>query len=440
MKTLRTHQIAAISELRIAMRTHRRVLLCLPTGAGKTIVAAELVRAADAKGAGSLTIAHREELIKQLSSALESWGGISPDVIMGGAASRNKPHTVGMVATLANRAPLYASPRLIIIDEAHHAIAKTYRDVLAKYPDAYVVGLTATPERLDGRGLGVAGGGLFDALIVGSTVSELQDLGLLCRARYFAPQVADAGLASEPVKWWQRYANGLPTIAFSATVAEAEALADAFRAAGVSAVAVSGESPYLVRAQAVSDYAAGRIMVICNCNLFGEGVDVPATACVLVQRNTKSLALWLQMIGRALRPAPNKKGAIIIDLGKNCEQHGLAHDDRDWSLDGKKGRTAKVTKGATCPKCFAYYVPPTALTPCPCCGHIVMPKPKKRKKAKANTSPVVEFVTHNAAGQRVKASVSREAYERLQAEAKARGYKKGWVYFKALELSKRNGQ
>jgi len=235
MKTLRPHQIAAISDLRAAMRLHRRVLLCLPTGAGKTIVAAELVRTAAAKLSGTLTIAHREELIKQLSAAMVSWASVPHNVIAGGAAASGAPHTVGMVATLANRPAMQPSPRLIIIDEAHHAIAKTYRDFLDRYPDAYVVGLTATPERLDGRGLGAASGGLFDALVVGATASELQALGLLCRARYFAPKVADAGLASEPVKWWRQYADGLPTIAFSSTVAEAEALAQELRRAGVPA-------------------------------------------------------------------------------------------------------------------------------------------------------------------------------------------------------------
>lgn len=431
MKTPRPHQTKTIAELRDAMRTHRRVLVCLPTGAGKTLVAGELVRSAASKGAGTLTIAHREELVKQLARAISEQAGIAPAHVWQYGCDYSRPHTVGMVATLANAAPLQAAPRLIIIDEAHHAITATYRKVLDMYPDAYVVGLTATPERLDGRGLGTAFGGVFDALIVGATTIALQDLGLLCRARYFAPQVADSGLAGEPVKWWRAYADGLPTIAFSSTVAEAEELAAAFRDAGVSAVAVSGDSPYEVRARAVADYAAGRVTVICNCNLFGEGVDVPATACVLVQRNTKSLALWLQMIGRALRPAPNKKGAIIIDLGQNCEQHGLAHEARDWSLAGKKGRTLKAAKGVTCAKCFAYYLPPSTTTPCPCCGHAPTAKAKKRKKAKANNSPVVEFRAADGS----KARISRDAYNRLVEEAARRGYKKGWVYFQVMKMS-----
>ena len=431
MKTPRPHQIKVIADLRDAMRTHRRVLVCLPTGAGKTLVAGELVRGAAYKGAGTLTIAHREELIKQLTAAICEQAGIAPAQVWQYGCRYDGAHTVGMVATLANAAPLTQAPRLIIIDEAHHAIAATYRKVLDKYPDAFVVGLTATPERLDGRGLGTAHGGIFDALVVGTTVAELQDLGLLCRARYFAPQSADNGLASEPLKWWRMYADGLPTIAFSPTVAEAQELAQVFCDAGVSAVAVSGDSPYEVRAQSVADYAAGRITVICNCNLFGEGVDVPATACVLVQRNTKSLALWLQMIGRALRPAPNKKGAIIIDLGRNCEQHGLAHEARDWSLAGKKGRTLKAAKGVTCAKCFAYYLPPTPATPCPCCGYTPMVKPKKRKKAKANTSPVVEFKA--ADGSKVR--VGRAQYEELVKTAALKGYKKGWVYYQIMKMS-----
>lgn len=342
---LRPYQRELVGAIRRAFGSARRVLATLPTGGGKSRVAAAVAAAAAARGLRVLAVAHRLELVQQLQAALGA-GGLPPaDVHLPGGEVQGRPVAVGSVQTLSRRA--FEGWDLVIIDEAHHAVAETYRPL---FEARYVLGLTATPARADGRGLG----GIFEAMVEGPTMAELIEAGFLARPRYFTtqgkpwvdaprgvdyepreidPLVRRVELEGEVVQAYLDHLQGQQALVFAVTREHGRELAVRFRKAGVGAAFLDGETPQEKRAEALARLKDGDLQVAVNVGLFQEGLDVPTVGGVILARPTASLGLYLQMAGRALRPAPGKAEALVIDVtGVNFRRFGPAEGYGAWTL------------------------------------------------------------------------------------------------------------
>jgi len=392
---LRPYQHQAIADLRNACRSGAKApLLVLATGSGKTVIFSAIAAASAARGRQVLILVHRRELIHQASAKLTA-AGVTHGVIAAGIKPADHPVQIASVQTLARRlATSTWQPDLIIIDEAHHAVAGQWTRILDNWPAAHRLGVTATPCRLDGRGLG----DVFDALIAGPSVQHLTADGYLTPARIYAPPpVADlsgirtrAGdyatdqaatamnrptVTGDAISHYQRLAAGQSAIAFCCTVAHAESVCAAFTAAGITAELLIGGTAD--REQVVEAFAAGSTMVLVTVDVVSEGFDVPAATAAILLRPTQSEGLYLQQVGRVLRPAPGKKSALILDHVGNVTRHGFPDDHRKWSLDAKQRRSNTGTPAPsvrTCKECFAAFKPAPI---CPCCGAQCAPEPRK---------------------------------------------------------------
>jgi DNA repair protein RadD len=387
---LRSYQQQAIDDTRTAIRNGARApLLVLPTGGGKTVIFSAIASAAVAKGNRVLILVHRRELIHQTSSKL-AWVGLDHGIIAAGVPPTDAPVQVASVQTLARRLhSINWRPGLIIIDEAHHGTAGQWSRILDHWHDTYRLGVTATPCRLDGRGLRSA----FDAMVLGPSVADLTSAGFLSPARIYAPPVV-ADLASvrtragdyandqaaaamdrptvtgDAISHYQRLASGQQAIAFCCNVKHAGSVCDSFKTAGITAELLLGSTEN--REQVVADFAAHRTKVLVTVDVVSEGFDVPAASCAILLRPTQSLGLYLQQVGRVLRPAPDKPHALILDHVGNVNRHGFPDDPRDWSLDDRMRRTRGTPAPSvrTCQQCFAAFKPQPQ---CPACGAQCVP-------------------------------------------------------------------
>lgn len=400
MISLRGYQAECVDDLRAQYAAGSTApLLVLPTGGGKTVVFTYMAKRAAEKGKRVLLLGHRRELIGQMSAALGRWdcahGVISPD-----AKIINAPVQVGMVQTIANRIVLDKAGRykfdLVIIDEAHHATKNsTWGRVLQHNAGAKLLGVSATPCRLDGKGLGVHADGFFDSMVIGPTMDELIELGSLVRPVVYAPAqsidlsgvkksrgdfavgalagaVDRAPITGNAIKEYQKFADRRSAIAFTVTVEHAEHVVEQFKASGYSAAVLTGSTPDKERARMIRDLGNGSLHVLASCNVVSEGTDIPAVFAAILLRPTESYALAMQQIGRALRPAVGKDKAIILDHADNVRRHGLPTDTVDWSLDGlrqqkgkRKAAPTKICTGCRCHLALSVRV-------CPECGQAVV--------------------------------------------------------------------
>ena len=356
------YQKQGVEDLRDVYRSGKRAALyVLPTGGGKTVVLAHVAASAARRGLRVGLVAHRRELVGQISKALTAWnqphGVIAPD-----APPLNDAVQVAMAQTLCRRLPLDKSGRyrfdLLIFDEAHHVTRDTGWGVIAEHsPDARMLGVTATPSRLDGKGLGVDAGGFWDALVVGPTVRELIERGRLATPIIYQPearpdlsgvkkkggdyvvsQLAGAmdkvALTGNAVEHYRSVCAGAPAVAFCVTTAHAEHVRVQFAEAGFAAATLTGKTPDKERCQMLADLASGTLQVLTSCNVVSEGTDIPAVAAAILLRPTASFALAMQQMGRALRVLPDKSHAHILDHAGNTLAHGAPDDPVDWRLDG----------------------------------------------------------------------------------------------------------
>jgi len=445
---LRAYQIAAVNALRSAIQQGARApLLCLPTGGGKTMILATIAAQAATKGRQVLILVHRRELIHQTASKLQ-WAGLDHGIIAAGHPATNHAVQVASVQTLVRRLSRMAwQPSLVIIDEAHHAAAGSWARILDHWPDAYRLGVTATPCRLDGRGLSAA----FDQLVLGPSVADLVFTGYLSAARIYAPPVmADlsgirkrAGdyandqaaaamdrptVTGDAIAHYQRLAGAQQAIAFCCNVAHAVSVCDAFKTAGISAALLLGNTAN--RDQVVADFAADITRVLVTVDVVSEGFDVPAASCAILLRPTQSLGLYLQQVGRVLRPAPGKDAALILDHVGNVTRHGFPDDPREWSLaDGVVRRPGTAAPSVrTCPQCYAAFKPQPQ---CPVCG--AQCAPIKSRKIQQLAGELQELRRGEIRHQRREQGKARTLPE-LIALGQARGMKNpvGWakhVYF-----------
>lgn len=362
---LRPYQERAIASLRAQYAAGRRApCLVLPTGGGKTLVASEIIRSALGRGRRVLFLAHRRELIGQTVSKLERFGVTDVRIIQAAhdIGRPDSPVCVGSVQTLTRWADRMPRADLVVFDEAHHVVAKSWSAIADRYGGAHLLGMTATPERSDGKPLG----DVFDALVVGATVRELTDLGHLVPCRVYAPplELERAQLALSPLEAYRKHGADERAIVFCVTVEHAQTVADEFTAAGIRAEAVTGNGGG--RADALARFARGETRVITNVHVLTEGFDDPAVAVCILARKPEHAGTFLQMAGRVLRPAEGKANATLIDLCGSVHDHGTPDMEREFSLTGRA--ISKVDRQAIrqCPSCGGVF--PLGPVACPLCG------------------------------------------------------------------------
>jgi DNA repair protein RadD len=412
---LRDYQRRQIAELAQALRTYLRILMQAPTGAGKTHIIAAVVMAAASSGLRVLVLATRTRLVRQIHERLAAFevrhGVIAaalPELRNYNAAVQvASADTLYRRAIVAGKIPLPWSD-VVIFDEAHLATADSRLRILQSYPAAVHIGFTATPARKSGKALGAP----FDCMVLGPTIKALTASGVLVRCRVFnTPIVSDAELKALPmdadgdfkaaptaelltrpkligdvVNNWLRIANRKKTLCFAVTKAHGAALCYAFRQEGVAAELVTDSDDEQMRESAISRLEAGDTHVLINCFLLSYGIDIPSVECVVLARPTRSLTMYLQMVGRGLRAAPGKDQCILIDHGHVVENLGVPHADFAWSLDPASNANAVALKSAsaqatretirTCSECSELWLTSEQGNACPSCGWVAPPRSK----------------------------------------------------------------
>ena len=389
--TLRPRQVQAVADLRQAYGAgHRAPILVAATGFGKTATATEIVRLCMERGRSVWFLAHLREILDDTSARLTA-GGISHGSIRAGRpADYSQMVQVVAVQTAVRRLGL-PRPHLIIIDECHLAIASSYQKVIAAAGHPLLLGLTGTPQRLDGRGLRE----VFDLLVHTCSTADLINEQLLAPVRVFAPPGADlsgigrrggdfdqgqAGavmakpaVVGDALSHWKKLCTGRRGVAFTTTVAHAEAVAQQWRSAGYRAMAVHGGSDDAERREAIAGLRAGRLDLVACAQLWIAGVDVPEIDAVVWLRPTASLTAWLQGNGRGLRIAPGKTDLLVLDHVGNAARLGHPLTVHPWTLDGRITRQKDAPPSVKiCPACFAAL--PSAQQVCPECGHEFVPE------------------------------------------------------------------
>lgn len=372
MIELRDYQMDLVERIRQAFARKRRVLAVAPTGSGKTVCFAYITFNATLKRKRVIVVAHRVEIVDQISRALDSMG-VRHGRIQTGHALTDDPVQVAMVITLGKRLDRIAEPDLLVVDEAHHGVAGSWLKITDAWQRSKILGVTATPARMDGRGLGDC----FDEMLIGPTPGDLMSSGFLARYNYLAPpekadlssiktragdfaldQLAEAMdqavITGDAVEHYRSHLDGRPAIAFCVTVAHAEHVAAQFRAAGYRAASVDGAMDRGERRDRIAAIGDGRLNVLTSCDLISEGTDIPVVAGAVLLRPTKSLALHLQQVGRVLRPKPDGGAAVIIDHVGNVFRHGMPDAAREWSLDRTKRRGA-IVETRTCEQCYRVF-------------------------------------------------------------------------------------
>ncbi|WP_417842000.1 DEAD/DEAH box helicase [Terasakiella sp.] len=406
---LRGYQGRLVTDARDSFAAkHRAVLVVLPTGGGKTFIFCYIADATQKKGNNVLILVHRKELIRQTSKSLTKLGVDHGVIAPGHPFQLKKQVQVASIQTVGRRLDVLAKsgwvPGLIVPDEAHHATAGTWRKVIDHWPNARVLGVTATPCRTDGVGLGLEAGGVFNVMVDGPQIADLIAEGHLVEPVVYAPPVAadlsgmkkQAGdfskkdqaarmdkpkVTGDAVDHYARICPGQPGIAFCVSVEHAQHVAEQFRAAGWRSVALHADMPADERDKAIKDLAEGRLDVLTSCDIVSEGTDIPVASVAILLRRTNSLSLYLQQVGRVLRTHPGKTCGIILDHVGNWELHGMPDDHREWSLEGKpKGSRAANDNGPpppiNCKGCYRQVRLP-APPACPHCG-LALPKAKDR--------------------------------------------------------------
>lgn len=478
MLQLRTYQRQAIDALGASHRAgHRRTVLVAPTGSGKTVLAGSIIQSVTGRGGRVLFLAHRQELIEQPSKMLD-YMGIDHGVIKSGHW-RVRPRLsvqVASVQTLVNRLDRAPSADLIIVDETHRIMATTYTRILDRYQGALTVGLTATPWRLDGRGLG----DVFSDMIVVATVRELVDDGHLISPRTFAPsapdlsgvrksrgdyngrQLAEAcdrtGLIGDIVSHWQRLASGRKTVCFATSVEHSKHIVNSFCNAGVRAEHLDGGMPDGERKRILRSLSDGDTMVLSNVDVVTEGYDLPALSCAILARPTTSITKYLQMVGRIMRPSPDKDGAVVLDHANCTGYHGLVTDDREMSLERSRPVESKTTK--KCPRCFQMVA--RFDQECSFCGYVFSTERERSAVPTVAHGELVEVsescqacgasgvrriagevsyvyvmtcdtcgnaqrIVDKTRAQRASMAEKRQEYDRIRKIAEQKGYKQGWI-------------
>jgi DNA repair protein RadD len=453
---LREYQTDAITKLRQSFSAgKRRVILQATTGSGKTVIASDIIRRATEKGSKVLFLAHRRELVNQCSEKLKAFG-VEHGVIMAGEQDEIwHAVQVASVQTLIRR--LRKNPEwwkrhadIVFADECHVSVSPTFKEVFSSYPESRLIGLTATPCRGDGRGLGE----VYEDMVQAISIGELIEKGFLVPMIYYAPELPDLAkvkvargdydqkqlgkamnktkLIGNVLDHWKRLAADRRTIVFASSVAHSKAIMHKFCISGIDAEHIDANTPLDERNEIIRRFRAGAIQVLCNCQVLTEGFDCPEVSCIVLARPTKSFGLYLQMAGRGMRPAENKTNVILIDHSGCVYEHGFVDEPVEWSLDGneKAAKKAKpkerIKKPIECRECHFLF---SGQLKCPACGWQAKAIGKDVEYYHADLAPVEK---------EKKASIEekRRFYAMATVYSNRKGYKAGWVYWKYKEKFK----
>lgn len=454
MISLRDYQSTLIGELRREFKAHSSVLVVLPTGGGKTAIATFILSGILRNRQRGWFICHRAELIQQTSLTLERFGVRHSFIAAGMEYDDTATIHIVSIDTLKSRISDVDFPEFAIWDEAHHLVAPTWLAVKENMSSTRHVGLTATPELLDGSGLGVA----FSRLILGPTAKQLIECGHLSDFDFFGPAMPDltqvkteqgdysrsgaASVMSKPaivgdvVKNWLEKAEGRITIGFAPNRVTSQLMAQRFNEAGIPSMHIDGTSPKAERASAAKKLASGEIKVLWNVELLGEGYDLSAQAgtdvtidCMIDASPTKSLARFLQRCGRPLRPKANGSKAVIIDCAGNWTRHGLPNTERQWSLDAKKRNTRGDNDNVPIRQCMQCYYVHEPAPVCPACGHRHEIRERPVKEDTSAELKRIEQVEHERRMQELNTRVRLcRTLDDFKALAVDMGYSPGWAW------------
>lgn len=465
MKELRQYQSSIIEAVRDAYKAgHRKILIQLPTGGGKSIIFSKVIGSADAKMKETLFLVHRRELVKQASQHMTN-ESVEHGIIMAGEVPNLSHHTqMASIQTLWARAVKKARinlPRndLLIVDEAHHCTSKMYDHLLEFYSESLLIGVTATPTSKTGKGLGH----YFDCLILardhGASVRQLMDAGYLAEAVYMVPNVPDlAGVPSRGGDWvedkladvmndakligdivehYKEHALNRKMIAFAVNVAHSRAIVNKFNAAGIAAAHVDGKTKLEERTQIFADFAAGKYKILSNCDVVTEGVDVPDVDGVIDAAPTKSIRRYLQKGGRGLRPKSDGGDCLILDHTGNFYRHGPLDEEHDWSLnenenvserDAQKKEDAGVKdepKDFVCSNCGNIFRKQEI---CPKCGTPLSQHAEDVETARGKLVGLPKV--KNPKKKEASVEERQQWYSMFLLHAAEKGHHAGWAYYK----------
>lgn len=439
----------------------KRLLVVSPTGSGKTICFVYIATHAQKKGNRTWILVHRAELVEQTCRALTAWD--CPHGVLAAGSDYDDSQLVQVVSvqTLASRLkkPWQGStPDVIVVDEAHHSTSTTWLTVFRAFPSAHILGFTATPQRLDGKGLGQC----FDKMIIGPEPEWLMENGYLTRPVYYGvppsqqPDLKGIGktggdfsrnelalameakpkLTGDVVEHYLKRAKGIQFIGFAVNLDHAGKLASAFVSAGIRCEVIHGGLSPKERAGMVARLTSGEIAGLWSVDLVAEGFDLPAVGCAILCRPTDSLGLHLQQLGRPLRRQAGKAFCVILDHVGNL-RHGTAEMRREWSLDGvpRKQREKEVLDAVCqCSNCFVFL--PKFTGPCPRCGFLAPVQARTLKTVKGSLK-LLTAKEIDAVAEKVKtpAEIAADKLQALRRQGFARGVKNPHKY--AYEMRKR---
>jgi DNA repair protein RadD len=408
MSGLHPYQLDVIEKWRriIAEDKYCRVIIVMPTGSGKTHVATAIIQERRAAGERVLVLAHTREIVGQTSEKLLAHG-IDHGLIQAGQTPElGKQVQVASIQTLwswamRTRRILLPPADLLVIDECQHAPAWSWQKIIASYPNAPLIGLTATPCRADGRGLG----GIFNAIVESPQVAELIEQKYLVKTRVYAPADPDLkgvhtrsgdyvetelaermdrdNLVGDIVSHWHKFGGNRKTVCFAINVAHSLHIRDEFCRSGVKAEHIDGDTAARERSAILARLASGETQLVTNCLVLTEGWNLPAVDCCILARPTKKMGLFRQMVGRVLRTAPDKTSAIVLDHSGAVFRHGFVEDHVEWTLDPDKRaesptHTQRVAAHPTLPllECTNCGCIRVAGQPCAHCGFLPQRPPQ----------------------------------------------------------------
>lgn len=451
MISLRPHQIIGREEiLQHFINGYKSVLYQLATGGGKTRIAADIIQRTEAKGRTALFLCNRIELVDQTVIAFNSLG-INPGIIAADyAPDYTCPIQIGSVDTVIARLKTAPFPAdLIVHDEARGVAAAGWSSIFTHYHDKYHIGLDATPERGDGKPLTP----YFQQMVTGPSIKELIAAGYLVPPRCYAPDAPDVSkvrimangdydpdeleaimnkpsITGSAIQHYLQHGKGRQAIFFCVNLSHSEQLAEDFNAYGISAEHIDGKPTPTKRRAIMEAYRAGKTMILTNMRLVSCGLDVPNVSYIGDLSPTSSISDWLQRCGRGARTAENKEYYIYADHAGNIQRHQmLPHDDREWSLAGKKKgkRTSaseeKEMRIRTCSPC-GYSHDDMTLTICPDCH---TPYPIQERKVELKPGELKEIQAIEKRNKRMEVGRA-STKEEIMAIARERNYNKGWIW------------
>jgi len=458
---LRNYQVKAVEALRTSLKQgFKKPLLVLSTGAGKSMIFAEVISGVINKGKKVLWLINRRNLVYQMRETLKKHYAIDAGVVMSGVeGDETKAVQIGTLQTYTRRIKLdsmsgthfFHDADIILLDEAQFCVSPQYKNLLeGYYSDRIIIGCSASPARGDGRGLGE----IFDTLVEVETMQNLIDQGYLVPFRYFAPvdidltnvkiqggdylikdldgKINKTKLIGDIVENYLKCGEGRPTLVYAVNVAHSKNLCEAFNKAGIKAEHLDAHSSDIERDVVFDNILRGETLVICNVGLYTYGLDIPMVSCIIIARPTKSLALYRQMGGRGGRPFKGKKDCIILDHANCIDEHGLLEWPIEWTLDGKEKAWKKVSREIVkkLVKCRSCHLVFEGSKICPDCGTEV--------ESFGHKIATVEAELEELTDKKPKATMAdkRRFFGMLRSYAKSKGYSEGFCAHKFKEKFK----